>query len=432
MKVLHTSDWHLGAMLHNEDRKEEHRQFLSWLLEIIEAECIDVLIVSGDIFDVYAPSTAAQKLYYDFLAGIIKAGNEPEVFIIAGNHDSQHFLGAPSDILSKLKIHVISAADTEKCENLIFEINDDSGRVALTVCAIPFLREKDLKIGGATPRPEGEDSLSARYNRAAAAFYHSVYDIAKTKNTPVLMTGHFYLDGSQKSDDYSERTREVGNLHGLPAGLLPDADYYALGHLHKSQAISGKNHIRYSGSPLPMSFGEAEDTKYVVIAVFDTASAERKPVIQLKEIPVWQELRQISGSPEEILKEFRHVKASGKKVWIEIRVTECDGDLYDFWNVLEREAVFALPIDLPLAGAELPIDPPYKILVRQDMRVRGNTDDWRDSDESGNLSSLDPATVFQKFMQEQKITAEHAEVFMKMFNELYNDVIVNENGVVDA
>ena len=432
MKVLHTSDWHLGAMLHNEDRKEEQRQFLSWLLETMEAECIDVLIVSGDIFDVYAPSAAAQKLYYDFLAGIIKAGHEPEVFIIAGNHDSQHFLGAPSDILSKLKIHVVSAADTEKLENLIFEINDDSGRAALTVCAIPFLREKDLKIGGAAPRSEGEDSLSAQYNRAAAAFYHRVYDIAKTKNTPVLMTGHFYLDGSQKSDDYSERTREVGNLHGLPAGLLPDADYYALGHLHRSQTINGKKHIRYSGSPLPMSFGEAGDTKSVVIAVFDPASAETKPVIQLKEIPVWQELRQISGSPEDILKEFRRVKASGKKVWIEIQVTEYSGNLYDFWNVLERETVFAVPIELPLEGTEFQIDPPYKILVRQDMRAQRNTDDWRDSDDSGDLSSLDPAAVFQKFMREQKITAEDAEVFMKMFNELYNDVVVNENGEMDT
>ncbi|MDR2796166.1 MAG: exonuclease subunit SbcD [Spirochaetaceae bacterium] len=431
MKILHTSDWHLGAMLHNEDRKEEHRQFLSWLLKTIKTECIDVLVVSGDIFDVYAPSAAAQKLYYDFLAGIIKMGDEPEVFIIAGNHDSQHFLGAPSDILSKLKIHVVSTVDTEKPENLIFEIKDNSARTALTVCAIPFLREKDLKLSGGALKPEDDDSLSARYNRATAAFYHKVYGIAKTKNAPVLMTGHFYLDGSRQSDDYSERTREVGNMRGLPAGLLPEADYYALGHLHKNQAINEKNHIRYSGSPLSMSFSEAGDTKYVIIAVFGADSAETKPVIQLKEIPVWQELRQISGSPDAILDEFRGIKASGRKVWIEIQVTDYDGNLYEFWNTLEKEALVASPLELPLAVVELPLEPPYKILVRQDMRVRGSADDWRDSDESGDLSSLDPTAVFQKFMQEQKITAEHAEVFMKMFNELYNDVIVNENGAAD-
>ena len=197
MKVLHTSDWHLGAVLHNEDRQEEHRQFLSWLLETMESECIDALIVSGDIFDVYAPSTAAQKLYYDFLAGIIRMGNKPEVFIIAGNHDSRHFLAAPSDILSKLKIHIVSAADTEKLENLIFELNDNSGGTALTVCAIPFLREKDLKISGAALKPDpsgldGSDSLSAQYNREAAAFYHKVYDTAKTKKVPVLMTGMLF------------------------------------------------------------------------------------------------------------------------------------------------------------------------------------------------------------------------------------------------
>ncbi|MDR3355696.1 MAG: exonuclease subunit SbcD [Spirochaetaceae bacterium] len=429
-KVLHTSDWHLGAMLHNEDRKEEHRQFLSWLLKTIKAECIDVLVVSGDIFDVYAPSAAAQKLYYDFLAGIIKMGNKPEVFIIAGNHDSPYFLGAPSDILSKLKIHVVSVLDTEKPENLVFEIKDDSGRTALTICAIPFLRERDLKISGSAHGPDGSDSITAQYNKAAADFYHKVYGIAKTKNAPALMTGHFYLDGSQKSDDYSERTREVGNLHGLPAGMLPDADYYALGHLHKCQAVNGKNHIRYSGSPLPMSFSEAEDKKYALIAVFDEDSDETKPIVQLKEIPVWQELRQISGSTDAILEEFRRIKADGRKVWIEIQVTEHDGDLYDFWNTLENEASFTAPLELPLTAGELLLEAPYKIIVRQDMRVRGNTDDWRDGDESGDLSSLDPAEVFHKFMLEQKITPEHAEAFMKMFNELYNDVIVNENGAM--
>jgi exonuclease SbcD len=407
-------------MLHNEDRKEEHKQFLSWLLEIIKTECIDALVVSGDIFDVYAPSTAAQKLYYDFLAGIIKLENTPDVFIITGNHDSRHFLGAPSDILSKLKIHVVSTIDIEKPENSIFEIKNKNSETTLVICAIPFLREKDLKLVSSA-KSFNADSLLEQYNKCAAAFYYDVYKIAKTKNVPVLMTGHFYLDGGMKSDDYSERAREVGSLQSLPANMLPDADYYALGHLHKSQIVNNKNHIRYSGSPLPMSFSEAEDEKSVVIAVFNKDFDETKLVIQLKKIPVWQNLRQIKGSPDTILNELGRVKARGENVWLEIQVTDYEGDLFNFWNTLEKEP----PRESLL---ELPIEPSYKILVKQDMRVHKNTDDWRGSDESASLSAMDPSAVFEKLLRDERIDAENIEIFMKMFNELYYDVIVNENG----
>jgi exonuclease SbcD len=401
-------------MLHSEDRKEEHEKFLSWLLEIIKAESIDVLIVSGDIFDVYAPSTAAQKLYYNFLAGTIKLENAPEVFIIAGNHDSRHFLGAPSGILSKLKIHVVSGIDMEKPENSIFEIKDKNAETALVICAIPFLREKDLKVTG------GEIPISEQYNKAAAEFYHKVYDKAKRAGAPVLMTGHFYVEGSQKSDDYSERTREVGSLQSLPASTLPDADYYALGHLHRNQTINGN--MRYSGSPLPMSFSEAESVKYVIIAVFDKEAAETKPVIQLKEIPVWQKLRRIKGSPDKIIAEIESIKTTGENVWLEIQVTEYEGSLFNFWNTIEPQP----------GAAELPLEPLYKILVKQDMRVRQDDDDWRGSDESGNLAALEPANVFEKFLREENVNPEEIEVFMNMFNELYNNVIVNENGAEEA
>jgi exonuclease SbcD len=407
-------------MLHNEDRKEEHRRFLSWLLKTIETENIDALVVSGDIFDVYAPSTAAQRLYYNFLAGVIKLKIAPEVFIIAGNHDSQHFLGAPADILSELNVHIVSTIDIEKPENLIFEIKNKNNKTTLVICAIPFLREKDLKVVN-TVKPCGADSLLEQYNKTAAAFYHAVYKLAKTKNTPVLMTGHFYLDGGMKSDDYSERAREVGCLQSIPREALPDADYYALGHLHKSQTVNSKNYIRYSGSPLPMSFSEAESEKSVVIAVFDEDSAESKPAIQLKKIPVWQNLRQIKGSPDMILAELKRIKAGGENVWIEIQVTDYEGDLFNFWDTLEKEVLCDSPLELPL-------EPSYKILAKQDMRNRQNTSDWRGGDESAGLSDLSPASVFEKFMKDEKINAEDIDIFMNMFNELYHDVIVNENG----
>ncbi|MDR0409150.1 MAG: exonuclease SbcCD subunit D C-terminal domain-containing protein [Spirochaetaceae bacterium] len=423
VKVLHTSDWHLGAMLHNEERRDEHRRFLSWLLETIECECIDALVVSGDVFDVYAPSTAAQKLYYDFLSAVIKLKPAPDVFIVAGNHDSRHFLGAPAGILSELNIHIISSIDAKRPQDCVFEVKSRDSLSSLTICAVPFLRERDLNVinSANSVKSHGALSIFEQYSRTAAAFYHDVYKIAVAKNAPVLMTGHFFLDGGMKSDDYSERAREVGSLQSLPASALPDADYYALGHLHRGQAVGGRDNVRYSGSPLPMSFAESGGGKSVVIAVFDGDSAGLKPEICLKEIPLWQNLRQVKGCPDDILAELGRLRATGENVWVEVQVTEHDGDLFDFWNALEKEAA-------AFASGELPLESSCKILVKQDLRVRRNDGDWRDEDEGGGLSTLNPAGVFERFLQDEKVSTENVEVFMNMFNEIYNDVIVNKSG----
>jgi exonuclease SbcD len=399
LKVLHSSDWHLGAVLHGEDRNSEHRRFLAWLIDTVSEEKIDALVIAGDIFDVYAPPASSQKLYYQFLADIIKLEKAPEIFIIAGNHDSPYFLGAPAGILSHLKIHIVSSLDSEKPEDVIFGIKDKNDGTAIQICAVPFIREKDLKA-------------PAQYNEAAAAFYHDVYAIAGAKNdgnTHVLMTGHFYLDGSKKSDDYSERTREVGNLQGLPAALLPRASYFALGHLHQSQCLKDREYFRYSGSPLPMSFSEAANEKSVVIAEFNNNYAEN-PRLTVKTIPLWQELRQLKGSPDSILDSLREIKAGGKNVWLAIQVSEYDGDLSAFWEELDEPGEQSA----------------YKILVKQDVRSKQGTDDWR-GDEGGELSSLEPPDVFNNFLTEAQVDAEEKKIFGALFNEIYNSILVDED-----
>jgi exonuclease SbcD len=397
VKVLHSSDWHLGAVLHGEERGGEHERFLAWLTELVREEGIDVLVIAGDVFDVYAPPAAAQKLYYEFLVGLLKLEKRPEVFIVAGNHDSPYFLDAPAALFSYLKIHVVSRINIERPCDVIFEIKDAASGVALQICAIPFIREKDL-------------NTTNDYNKAAAAFYHDVYATAKNNNggdTHVLMTGHFYLDGSVKSDDYSERTREVGSLQGLPPALLPDPSYLALGHLHKSQCIT-KNYFRYSGSPLPMSFSEAESEKSVVLIEFNNHYDE-KPTPVIIPIPSWQELRRLKGGPDSILKELNGIRASGKNIWLAVQVTEYAGDLSSFWEELD----------------ELCLNAAYKILVRQDARVKEGGEDWR-GEEGGELSSLEPPDVFNNFLTEKELSDEEKIIFTDLFNEIYNRVLVDE------
>jgi exonuclease SbcD len=399
----------LGAALHGEERADEQREFLLWLLRTVEDEAADALVVAGDVFDVYAPPASAQKLYYDFLAGLVRLKEPPAVFIVAGNHDSPHFLGAPSGVLDALDIHVIGGADAEKPEALVFEVKGRTSD-AIVVGAVPFLRERDVSnlLGVTAEDAESGPDDGSRYNRAAAAFYRRVFEAAEKRGAEaggasVLLTGHLYIEGSAKSDDYSERTREIGNLTGLPSSLLPPADYYALGHLHRPQVLNGN--MRYSGSPLAMSFGEAGSAKSVAVLEFDGSG--KPPSVRLLEVPVRQELLQISGTPDAILEELGRLKTEERKAWVDVGVTEHEGELLSFWNALDSEAASA----------------PYKILVRQDMRERGGTEDWRGEAES-DLSSLDPAAVFADFLKEAGVDGDEAAEYMAMFGEVYNEAAV--------
>jgi exonuclease SbcD len=399
----------LGTALHGEERTDEQRQFLLWLLRAVEDEAADALVVAGDVFDVYAPPASAQKLYYDFLAGLVRLKEPPAVFIVAGNHDSPHFLGAPSGILDALDIHVIGGVDAERPQALVFEVKGRTGGT-IVVGAVPFLRERDVSnlLGVTAEDAQTGPDDGSRYNRAAAAFYCRVFEAAQARGAEagcagVLLTGHLYIEGSAKSDDYSERTREIGNLTGLPASMLPPAAYYALGHLHRPQTLNGN--MRYSGSPMAMSFGEAGSAKSVAVLEFDGSG--KTPPVRLLEVPVWQELRQISGTPDARLEELGRLKAEERKAWVDVRVTEHEGELLSFWNTLDSEAASA----------------PYKILVRQDARERGGTDDWRGAAES-DLSSLEPPDVFADFLKEEGVDGDEAAVYMAMFGEVYNEAAV--------
>ncbi|MEM5788086.1 MAG: exonuclease subunit SbcD, partial [Syntrophobacteraceae bacterium] len=137
MKILHSSDWHIGRTLYGRKRYDEHAAFLDWLGELIRKESVEVLVVAGDVFDTGAPSNRAQELYYRFLCSV--AGTTcRHVVVVAGNHDSPSFLNAPRDLLRYLNVHVVGCI-SGSCSDEVLVLRNPDGEEEMIVCAVPYL-----------------------------------------------------------------------------------------------------------------------------------------------------------------------------------------------------------------------------------------------------------------------------------------------------
>ena len=274
LTILHTSDWHLGRRLYGRMRYEEFEAFLSWLQETISAQKVDVLIVAGDIFDTMTPSNRAQALYYEFLGKVSKLCCE-HIVIVAGNHDSPTFLDAPSKVLKFLNVHVIgTACDDLNDEVLVLDAID--GTPHCIIAAVPYLRDRDVRGSHAG---ESADSKDTNVIKGIRAHYDEVASIAKARqehlsdahqrHIPIIATGHLFAAGSKTTEDDGVRDLYVGSLGQISADMFDDGfDYVALGHLHVPQRVGGCEHIRYSGSPIAMGFGEAKQQKQVLLVEF--------------------------------------------------------------------------------------------------------------------------------------------------------------------
>lgn len=264
MKILHTSDWHLGHTLHEHDRGDEHDAFLAWLIGTLVAREIDVLMVAGDVFETANPPAAAQRRWYRFLADARCNRPDLDIVVIGGNHDSAARIDAPRDLLDHLGVHVVGglprrADGTIDTARLVVPLRDRDGGIGAWVAAVPFLRVADL------PRVDGdEDSLVGGVRQ----IYDHALDAARAQRQPgqaILAMGHCYMTGGQISE-LSERRILGGNQHALPVDIFPDdVAYTALGHLHLAQRV-GHERVRYAGSPIPLSFGERDYAHQVLIA----------------------------------------------------------------------------------------------------------------------------------------------------------------------
>lgn len=302
LTILHTSDWHLGRRLYGRMRYEEFEAFLSWLQETISAQQVDILIVAGDIFDTMTPSNRAQALYYEFLGKVSKSCCE-HVIIVAGNHDSPTFLDAPSKVLKFLNVHVIGTACDDVNDEVLI-LDDAASTPHCIIAAVPYLRDRDVRSSQAG---ESADSKDANVIKGIRAHYDKVASIAKAKQAelteshqrhiPIIATGHLFAAGGKTTDDDGVRDLYVGSLGKISADTFDDGfDYVALGHLHVPQRVGGCEHIRYSGSPIAMGFGEAKQQKQVLLVKFGAVVDDFKD--KTSSAPIEQSLPPIKEAPK--------------------------------------------------------------------------------------------------------------------------------------
>jgi DNA repair protein SbcD/Mre11 len=255
MRLVHTSDWHLGHTLRGEvSREYEHAAFLAWLLETCAREEADALVITGDVFDSATPPASAERMWFDFVAAARRGRPAMDIVVIAGNHDSPARLGAASSVLRELGVHVVGGLPRLgdgglDLDRILIPVAGGRGLVA----AVPFLRPVD--VGS-----EDGDPLTAIYGEVIAA--------ARARRRPeqaLIVTGHLYVAGAE-TQYLSERRVSIGGQESAPLRLFPDdIDYVALGHIHRAQRV-GRASIRYAGAPLALSLDEA-DYKNQVVAI---------------------------------------------------------------------------------------------------------------------------------------------------------------------
>lgn len=381
MKLLHTSDWHLGQNFMGKSREDEHRKFLSWLLEIITEKQINILLVSGDIFDTGTPPNYALELYYNFLKQLSTIQNVNITTIVtAGNHDSVSTLKAPKQLLEVFNVHVIASGDED--ENIIIPIKykDD---VEAIVCAVPYLRDSVIRQSLSGETVSDKEKL---VNNSIKAFYENSHtkalEIKENKNIPIIAMGHLTTVGSRTSE--SERDIYIGGTLDIGGDYLGSLfDYVALGHLHINQTV-GCEHVRYSGSPIPLSFSESKNTQKVNLVSFE----EDKVEVEELEVPLTRKLIVIKGNSESIKNELKTIE--DKNSWIEVHIKD-DNPMYANTEIRE----LAAKLELVLLAVK--IDKSEKQLQAKELKAI-------------SLDELSIDEVFQKRLEQEELEDKELEV----------------------
>ena len=301
MRLLHTSDWHLGQTLHNFDRTYEHQCFLDWLLDTIVAEQADALLIAGDVFDNSNPSAASQRQLYRFLQQARARAPQLDIVVIAGNHDSPGRLEAPGPLLeahgTRVVGHVVRDAEGNiDLERFLVPLTGSDGTVRAWCVAIPFLRPGDVPRVAPPATDAGGDAFDA-YLAGIRLLYQQVHELARARaadGQAIVAMGHCHMVGGDASPD-SERRIVIGGTEALPATMFgPDVAYAALGHLHLAQRVGQQDHLRYCGSPLPLSFAEV-GYKHQVLRI--DLDGPRAAAIEPLYVPRAVDLLRVPASP---------------------------------------------------------------------------------------------------------------------------------------
>lgn len=384
MRIIHTSDWHLGQNFYTKTRGPEHRAFLDWLLRTVTEYDVDAIIVAGDIFDTGSPPSYAREIYNNFIVALQPTGCQ--LIILAGNHDAVSTLNESRELLACLNTQVIARAvqDTDQQARVIPRKNGAPGAI---LCPIPFLRPRDIQLSQAGL--DGHEKQHALMN-AIREHYQQCYDAALrlrgTQTLPIIATGHLTTVGASTSD--AVRDIYIGSLDAFPAEAFPPADYIALGHIHRPQKVAGLEHIRYSGSPIALSFDEINRAKSVFLVSF--TAGELESVTPL-DVPVTQPLMTIKGSLSQIAEQLERWRNAppDQKVWLDIEVST-DEYLTDIHRQIQELAT-DLPVDI--------------LLIRRSRAARERV---MTTEAKETLSELTPEEVFERRLSLESLDDEHA------------------------
>lgn len=405
MKILHTSDWHLGRSLYGKKRYEEFEKFLEWLEKTIKEDEIDVLLIAGDVFDNSTPGNRAQELYYSFLCRI-SASSCRHIVVIAGNHDSPSFLNAPRELLRSLNVYVTGSA-AEKAEDEVFVLKDKNKIPEAVVCAVPYLRDRDIRLVEAGETFEDKniklvEGIKNHYINVCIKAEKRQSEILKEgfSRVPLIALGHLFTAGGKTIDGDGVRDLYVGSLAHVSKELFPEnIDYLALGHLHVPQKVGGSDHIRYSGSPIPMGYGEASQEKKIIIVDFNETGRS----VREKTVPVFQKLERITGSIKKIIERIDILRFEKSSAWLEIEYTGNESSA-DLRETLE-EAV---------SGTDIEIRRIKNRQVMQNLIKR--------ADEEEELDDLDEKDVFIRCLESNSIPEVERPDLISAYSEILNTV----------
>ncbi|BAI73991.1 exonuclease (plasmid) [Azospirillum sp. B510] len=410
-RLLHTADWHLGQTLHGIPRDAEHQHFLDWLIDRIGEHRVDALVIAGDIFDGQNPPIPALVLFYRFVARVKALHPGLDIVVVAGNHDSASRLEAPSPLMTEMGVRVVGTLPVSQTGGfdpspLIVPLRDADGKVAARCVAMPYLRPSDLPPSD--PRTVEEETVDPliegvrrRYSQAWTAGRERC-----GREEALILTGHCYMRGGALSE-VSERKILGGNLHALPVDIFPEeAAYVALGHLHRAQAVGGRETVRYSGSPIPLALDEEPYPHQVVLAEF---AAGRLVGQQPLRVPRHVAIHRVdAASPEEALARLRRLQLD-------------DSLPRDAWPFLEVTVTLPEPrpalrdeVEALLAGR------PVRLL-KLAVRLTGSGQTLADDAPPVDLASLEPEEVFRRLYRRSHDGAPDADL-LAAFHELLTSV----------
>lgn len=400
MKILHTSDWHLGQYFMMKTRETEHFAFLNWLVEVVNEQQIDALIVAGDIFDSASPPSYARKLYSDFIVRLQKSSCR-QIIIMAGNHDSVAVLNENKDLLKALDVSVLAGLSDDLSEHII-ALKDEQQKTQALVCALPFLRAADvMKSVQGSSASDKQFSLQ----QGIADTYQSIFELANAQcneqRLPIIATGHLTAVGCSVSD--SVREIYIGTLTAFPCALFPAFDYIALGHIHRAQKVQKSNHIRYCGSPIPLSFDETKQQKNINIIEFDKNNSL---IVNETVIPVFQKMLVISGDLASVTAQLQELKKEldGESAWVEVKLKQAFylSDVHALLNEQVQESeIEILKISSPTINEK---------------------NQYQAADKS-TLDNLTPADLFQHRLEiEDSYSDQQREQLTKLFAKVCSEV----------